>query len=195
MEELDDCIIDCGLSNITTGRSCNLKGGIKKAFWTLYDNVYWDAMTAAPNFDPATQCILNFAMVDDAVWNSITFEREGSEYTQSYTSDNSSADINLNFLFNGKGKEFRNAVCKALGCCDIIIYTIGANCDYRLFGADWDGNAWNPYIKGLRITQWDDNSGTSGGDNPSDVINFGGTAECMAMYGEIDQSTFQSTYL
>lgn len=190
-------IIDCELADLTTGSGCANKGGIKVAYWTLYSYVDWAATLAdaTPLFDQTTQTISGFTMVATNVWNKISFKRKGSFYTQSYTEDNQFYDTQITNIFEGKGATLRNALTSAINCCNIVYYLIDNNGNERLFGVDWDGVAFNPLVEPMKIRQHDDNSGDFGGDSPSDVVIFGGESETPALYGDITQATFESTYL
>lgn len=190
------CITTFVLEDIETGDDCNLKGGIKVGKWTKDSNINWDATLSNPAlFTPETQTLHGYAMNADAVWNNISFKRKGSNYTQSYTSDNSSYDINITNFFEGKGSGLRNALVGALRGCKIIYHCFDNNCGSRMFGKDYDGDTFLDYIESLRIRQVDDNSGDVGGDKPSDTVVFGGEAENSAIYTDISLSEFNATYM
>ena len=191
------CTVDCELVDITTSGDCNLTGGIKVAYWTKDASVDWAATLAdiTPQFDTSTKIFAGFTMEGSDVWNKITFKRKGSSYASNYTSENRTYDTNITNLFEGKGSTLRNALEGSLRCCNVIYYVLDNNCDERLFGKEYDGDSFQDYIEPLKIRSHDDISGEIGGDNPSDTVVFGGEHQFPALYGNITQSTFESTYL
>lgn len=190
------CIIQAEVVDLTTADDCNLKGGIKIAYWAKYSDIDWTATAAnATQWDAANELISGFTMIGGAVWKRIKFNKKGSNYTQSYTKDTSTYETAINLLFLGKGRDFRNAMCKAIRNCKFVVYVFDRNCGERLFGVDWDGDAFNELIEPMSITQHDDNSGEIGGDGPQDSIVIGGEADCPAIYGDIGQTAFEAAYL
>lgn len=190
-------VVECALDDLVSAVECATKGGIKVAYWTLFNNVDWAATLAdvTPLFDTATQTISGFVMVGSNVWNKISPKRKGSNYTQSYTSDAQSYDTNLTFIFEGKGSTLRNVFTSANGCCNIVVYVIDNTNKERLFGVDWDGVAFNNVVEIFRVRQHDDNSGDFGGDGPLDTLIIGGESETPALYGDITQAVFETDYL
>lgn len=183
--------------DLTTSDDCGLKKGLKVAYYTKYSNVDWAATLAdaTPQFDTATQTISGFTMLNSAVWNKIDFKRQGSFYTQSYTEDADVYATQITTNFEGKSVTLRNNLVSVIRACKLVFYVIDSNRKGRLFGVDWDGVVFSITPDPFRTTQHDDNSGDFGGDAPSDVVIFGGDAEFPALYGDIDQATFESTYL
>lgn len=190
------CVTTFVIEDISTSDDCFTKGGIKVAGWTKDSNINWDATLSNPAlFTAATQTLHGYAMNAGAVWNWIKFKRKGSNYTQAYTSDNSSYDINITNYFEGKGSALRNALVNALRGCKIIYHCFDNNCSSRMFGKDYDGDTFIDMIEPMIIRSHDDVSGDVGGDKPSDTVVFGGEGENSAIYTDISLTDFTATYV
>ena len=186
----------CALNDLIGSDDCANHGGIKVLYWAKASEIDWVTTAATPaQWDAPTQIISGFTMIGGAVWYKITPERKGSFYTQSFTADADTYAVAINVLFKGKGSALRNALCAAISCCKLVFYVIDNNGLERLFGMDWDGTVFEIGTEPLKITQHDDNSGDKGGDQPSDLVIFGGETDCSAIYGDITQAVFEATYL
>lgn len=190
------CVQDCTVTGLQTGSGCSYSGGIRRHFAAKYNEIDWAATLANPlQFDAATRRILGFTMIGGATWQEIKPERKGSLYTANYTTDQKSYVVQITNLFKGKGYLLRNGIDDALNCCNTVHYIIDNSCNERLFGVDYDGDAFALSVEGFRIIQHDDISGEIGGDDAQDTLIWGGEMERPAIYGNIGQTVFESTYL
>lgn len=190
------CIENFELFPLTTGTSCNLKGGIKTAYWTLRANVDFNAMAGdALQFDQPNETILAYTMLNSEKWHKIDALPKSSTYSAEYTDDNGFYENLLTFVFEGKGAAFRNAMCKAIKACKVLVQIYDYNCESRLFGIDWDGSSFNNPIDTFKIIRHADLGGTLGGDNAKDEVDIGGETECPPLYVNIDKTTFETNYV
>lgn len=191
------CIISVDLLPLTTGDSCNTKGGIKKAYWIKRENVDFDAMAIDPlQFDIATQTIILYTLLNGALFQPIISLPKESTYSAEYTDDAGSYENLITFVFDGKGVGFRNAMCEAIKACKVLVQVYDYNCESRLFGIDWstDDGVFNNPIDTFKIIRHLDQGGVLGGDKATDEIDIGGETECPPLYTSIAMVDFETLY-
>lgn len=183
------CATSCEIDDITSSDDCNLRGGLKTAYWGQYSDVDWEAMAADPTaFDPDTQCVQSYIMNAGATFKKLTFDRKQGFYDFTYTSDTDLYEQVITMIFEGKSKENRNAFCKAVGCCKIILHLFDNNCQERIVGVEWDGVSFEPQVTSLRIGRHLDSSGQFGSTKARDEIDFTGESICTPLFAEVGQA-------
>lgn len=184
------CATSCEVADIESSDDCNIRGGLKVAYWAQYNDIDWDAMTTDPAaFDPVNQCILAYTMVDGATWKKLSFDRKLGSYNFTYTEDTDLYEQVITMVFEGKSKENRNAFCKAIGCCKLVLHLFDNNCQSRVVGVEWDGQSFEPQVTTLRFGRHLDSSGEFGSTKARDEIDFTGESICPPMFSELEQST------
>lgn len=191
------CIQDIGLADLTTSDNCSLKKGLQCGYWTQYSNVDWQSMAANGGFfDQATQTINTYSMIGGAVWNAIRFTKRGSSYTSTFNRDENLYDHVLNLLFRGQSQTFRNAMCRIINTCKIIIHLLDRDCNARVFGVDWTGSEFIEPLDDFVVTEHVEQSGDVGGDESQNTVTIGGQTDCPALYSTLTSKTiFEAGYL
>lgn len=188
-DTLSVCATSCEIDDIESSDECNIRGGLKTVYWAQYGDVDWETMAADPTaFDPVNQCILSYIMNDGATFKKLTFERKQGFYDFTYTEDADVYEQIITMIFEGKSKANRNAFCKAIGCCKIILHIFDNNCLERVVGVEWDGELFEPQVKTLRIVRHLDSSGQFGSSKARDEVDFGGESVCPPLFGQVGQT-------
>ena len=182
------CVTSCELDDIGTNEDCNLRSGMKVAYWAKYSEIDWTAQLLALNFSSANQEILNWVMLSSAVFKKLEFNRKTSTYSATYTSDAGTYATLATFVFDGKSRAARNAFAKAVACCKIILHIFDNNCTERVMGVDYDGNSFSPQVTALRITRHLDTGGVLGGDLARDEIDLGGEALYPPLFASVTEA-------
>lgn len=181
--------ISCALDAISTPAGCNRRGSIKVLYWTEYANVDWDAMAGnALMFNPTTQTILDYTMVGAGVFKKVEFEPKGSFYDNTYTKDAGVYSLLLTMLFSGKDVTRRNSLMEAVQCCSIVVHAYGYDGKQRVFGVDWDGEAFQVLPTPLTVTRHLDSSGQLGSSESRDEVDLGGESFYAPLFATVAEA-------
>lgn len=183
------CVTTCELSDISYDTACNIKGGLKAAYWAKISDVDWAAIAANPLlFDTTTQKLLGYTMLGGAVFHKLTFDRKQGFYNFTYTSDTDVYAQLITMIFEGKSITNRNNLVKAVSCCNLLIHLIDNNCQERIVGIEWNGTSFEPQISKLKITRHLDASGQFGTDKARDELDLGGESLTAPLYANVGET-------
>ena len=189
---LKACSTTCETNDITTNNGC-IRGGMAICYYCKYDEVDWTATKSS--YVAATNILSAFTMVGAAVFKKLKFQKKSGTYNFEYTSDTDTYDLLISMVFEGKTAATGKAFCSLIACCQLVIVIIDNNCEGRVTGVEWNGTDFVEPIVDMKVTRHLDTSGEFGTDKPRDEVDFGGESLCPPIFHDIDQSTFESTYL
>lgn len=181
--------ISCALDAITTPAGCNVRGSIKTLYWTQYTNIDWETMAGdALQFNTTTQTVLDYTMVGGTVFKKVEFEPKGSFYDNTFTSDAGVYALLLTMLFSGKDITRRNSLMEAVQCCSIVAHVYGYDGKQRVFGVDWDGEAFQVLPTPFKIGRHLDSSGQLGSSPSRDEVDLIGEAFYAPLFASIAEA-------
>jgi len=187
-------VISCDLLALNSANDCNDRGGIRKAFWTEYNNIDWDTMLADPLlFDPTNEQILGYAMNGGAVFTEIEGESKNSFYEFTYTSEQDFYQLLVTFLFKGKDRTRRNRLQKAIACCNVVIHIYGRSGEQRVIGVDYNGEVFDPIVEFARVTRHLDSGGQLGTSRSRDELDLGGQSFYAPLWANVAESDIPLT--
>lgn len=187
--QMNACAVSCELGAISSSDDCNIRGGIKTAYWALYNEINWASMAVSgSNFDTSTQLIKDYIMVSTAKFKKLSFERKQGAYNFTYTKDSDVYTQLVTLIFEGKDNTVKNALTKAIGCCKIVFHIFDNNCIERILGVEWNGTTFDPQVVPLSITRHLDTSGEFGSSKARDEIDLGGESLMAPLYGTVGES-------
>lgn len=177
------------LDQLGTTQECATRGSFKTAYWAKCDEIDWEAMAAsAPSFDPATEVILAYIMVNSAVFTKIESEKKSSQYNFQYTRANDFYTLAINLLFEGKSAARRLTIKEAILECCIILHIFDNNGLERVVGMEWVGGTFTLPVERLKIDVHDDISGLFGGTIPSDALTLAGEGLFAPLYATVGEA-------
>ena len=185
---LTACVTTCELSDISSSTDCNVRGGIREIYWARVGDLNLTAMNAVANFDAATQTILGYVMNNTAVFKKLSFNKKSSFYDFTYSSDEDVYTQLVTIILEGKSVDTRNALCKAIACCDLVLHIIDNNCNARVVGIEWDGSTLSAQTDPAKIGRHLDSSGQLGDSKARDEVDFIGESFCPPLFATVEVS-------
>lgn len=187
---LKACATSCEKQDIGSDSNCNLRGGLKCAFYAKEDEIDWDTMEAS--FDAVTCSITDFVMMGGGIFCSLKFSKKTGTYNFTYTRDADVYEQLITMVFEGKAAANAKAICQLIGCCDLILALFDNNCTGRVVGKEWDGEGFDDPVEGVKIVRHLDAAGEFGGDKPRDEIDFGGESTCTPVFLDLSKADFEA---
>ena len=192
----DSCeSIGCQTNDIESDQvGCAKKGGLNCAYYVCSDDVDWDATCDLVNATYPNYHLTGFVMIGGATWSATRFDKQSGSYSFDYAKDNSSFELIVNMIFNGKSEATTSVLCQLVQACNFTMALFDRNCKGRLVGRDYFQGQFQDLIEDFEVDTITDTSGEFDG-TPSDSITWSGTGEKPPLFLAMNKNEFEQTYI
>ena len=118
----------------------------------------------------------------------LTFDKKQAFYDFNFSDDADVYEQIITIIFEGKSKANRNAFCRAIQACKLVLHIIDSNCLERVVGVEWNGTVFDVQTTGLKIGAHRDSSGQRGSSKARDEIDFIGESDCPPLFAEVGEA-------
>ena len=170
------------------GANCP-KAGFHTLYWAEYGDIDWATMFGDPlQFDTTNRLILDYTMLNSAVFKKVQFKRNAAYYEVTQTDEQDEANLLISLLWEGKDNARKNSFDNAFRVCNKVAHVFDYNGKERVFGVDFNGLEFLELNTPLHISRILDHSGQRGSSKARDEMDLGGAGDFLPLYATVGEA-------